>query len=75
MSATQSRSGAAGRKLRLTTSLACSAAGSAMVVRLTFPRTAPRSHSARMTRSTLHRATGIPSRLSCSQTLRAPYTE
>lgn len=40
MSATHSRSGAAGAKSRLTRSRARAAAGSAIVVRLTFPRTA-----------------------------------
>ena len=41
MSATQSRSGAAGAKSRRTRPRARCAAGSAMVVRLTLPRTAP----------------------------------
>jgi hypothetical protein len=72
MSATQSRSGAAGVKSRLTRSRARSAAGSGIVVRLTLPRTAPASPSARISRSTVHLATGMPSRFSANQTLRAP---
>ena len=74
MSATHSRSGAVGAKLRFTRSRARSAAGSAIVVRLTFPRTAPASPSAFMSRSTVQRATSMPSRFSWSHTFRAPYT-
>ena len=45
----------------------------AIVVRmLVVPRTTPRSPSWRMSRSTVQRATGIPSRLSCAQILSAP---
>ena len=75
MSATHNRFGAAGAKLRFTKSLARSAAGSAIVVRLTLPRTAPTSPAAFMSRSTVQRATSMPSRLSWSHTFRAPYTE
>ena len=45
-----------------------------MVVRLTLPRTAPDSPSSAISRSTVQRATAMPSRLSASHTLRAPYT-
>ena len=55
--------------MRLTRSLARSAAGSLIVVRLTSPRTAPVSPSARISRSTVQRATPMPSRLSWSHTL------
>ena len=72
MSATQSRSGAGGAKLRHTRSRARSAARSGIVVRLTVPRTAPCSPAARIRRSTVQRATGMPSRLSWSHTFRGP---
>jgi len=38
----------------------------------TLPRRAPRSPSTAINRSTVHRATAMPSRLSASQTFRAP---
>ncbi len=76
MSATHSRSGATGAKCLFTRSCGPFAAGSAMVVRLTLPRLAPRSPSSPMSRSTVHLATGdassARSRLIWSQTLRAP---
>jgi hypothetical protein len=74
MSATHSMSGAVGLKSLDTRSRARSAAGSAIVVRLTLPRRAPSRPSARIKRSTVHRATGMPSRFSWSHTFRAPYT-
>jgi len=74
MSATHRVSGAAGVKTRPTRSRARSAAGSAVVVRLTLPRTAPCRPSAAIRRSTVQRATAILSRFSCSHTFRAPYT-
>ena len=49
-------------------------AGSAIVVRLTLPRTAPSGRARAISRSTVQRATLMPSRLSASHTLRAPYT-
>lgn len=72
MSATQSLSGAAGAKRRWTRSSGSRTVWSAMVVRLTLPRTAPTRPRRRINRSTVQRATGIPSRFSCSQTFRAP---
>ena len=46
-----------------------------MVVRTAdLPRTAPRISSSCISRSTVHRATRVPSRRSCAQTLSAPYT-
>ena len=74
MSATQSRSGASGEKSRRTRSRALGAAGSGIVVRLVLPRTAPARPSWRISRSMVHRATTMPSRLSWSHTFRAPYT-
>ena len=44
------------------------------MVRLTLPRTAPRSPSWPISRSTVHRATLIPSRFKASHTFRGPYT-
>ena len=45
---------------------------SGTVVRTTLPRMAPRRPRRRMSRSTVQRATVMPSRLSCCQTLSAP---
>ncbi len=45
-----------------------------MVVRFVFPRTAPCTPRSRISRSTVQRATRIPSRFSCAHTLGAPYT-
>ena len=75
-SATHSRSGASGEKLRSTRSAGLAARGSLIVVRLTLPRTAPRSSSSPISRSTVHRAIGGASagrsRFSVSQTFLAP---
>ncbi len=75
-SATHRRSGAGAVKSRFSRSAARSCPGSfpAIVVRTMRPRRAPRSPFSRMTRSTVHRATGIPRRFSSSHVLRAPYT-
>jgi hypothetical protein len=67
-SATHSWLGARGAKLRLTRSGGRVAAGSALVVRTLLPRRAPRNPSWPMSRSTVQRATGMPLRLSSSQT-------
>ncbi len=48
------------------------AVGPGIVVRLTFRRRAPTGPLSRISRATVHRATGVPSRLSWSQILRAP---
>ena len=56
-SATHSRFGAGGAKLRPTRSSALGAAGSATVVRLTLPRDVPRRPRTRMSLSTVQRAT------------------
>ena len=56
-SATHSRFGASGAKLRPTRSFARAAAGSETVVRFTFPRDVPRRPRSRISLSTVHRAT------------------
>ena len=71
-SATHSRSGAGGLKRRPTRSAGRGAAGSGTVVRLRLPRRAPARPSWRISRSTVQRATGVPSRFSASHTFRAP---
>src|SRR4051812_7087707 len=72
MSHTHSRSGDSGANRRDTRSSARCASGSATVVRLTFPRTALARPRTPISRSTVQRATGIPSRFSCSHTLPRP---
>ena len=74
-STTHSRSGASGAKPRLTRSAGRSCDGSGTVVRGFFhpPRRTPRSPSVRISRSTVHRATAMPSRFSWSHTFQAPY--
>ena len=72
MSATQSRSGANGPNRLETRSAGRAAAGSATVVRLTLPRTAPARPRSPIRRSTVQRATGTPWRFSASQTFLAP---
>jgi hypothetical protein len=71
-SATQVRFGAGGLKLRSTRSAGRGAAVSGAVVRTRRPRLAPTRPSSLISRSTVQRATGMPSRLSASQVLRAP---
>ena len=73
-SATHNRFGACGSNRRSTRSSARRPCWSAMVVRLTVPRRAPVSPSLRINRSTVHRATAVPSRFIANQTFRAPYT-
>ena len=73
-STTHSRSGAGGAKPRFTRSAGLGWDGSATVVRGFFhpPRRTPRSPSARISRSTVHRAAAMPSRFSWAHTFHAP---
>ena len=71
-SLTQSMFGAGAWNWRFTRSSGHGAAGSWIVVFTVLPRTAPRSPMARISRSTVHRATANPSRRSCRQTFLAP---
>jgi putative transposase len=73
-SATHSRLGAGGPNCRCTRSAGRGAVGSGIVVRLALPRVAPLRPSSAISRSTVQRATVMPSRLSANHTLRAPYT-
>ncbi len=74
-SATHKAFGRSAVNCRSTRSAGLAAAGSARVVRgLAPPRSAPVSPAARIRRSTVHRATVIPSRFNTRHTLRAPYT-
>jgi hypothetical protein len=72
MSATQSWFGREARKFRSTRSAGRSTMASEVVVTLKAPLRTPLSPDALMRRSTVLRATGIPSRQSCNHTLRAP---
>ena len=74
MSDSHRRSGRSASKLRSTRSAGRAALSSGMVVRLVSPLTTPFRPSRRMRRSTVQRATPIPSRCSWRHTLRAPYT-
>ena len=74
MSDSHRRSGRSASKLRSTRSAGRAASCSGMVVRLVSPLTTPFRPSWRMRRSTVQRATPIPSRCSWRHTLRAPYT-
>ena len=71
-SLTHSRFGEGAWNWRLTRSSGQGAAGFWTVVFTVLPRTAPRSPIARISLSTVHRATATPSRRSCRQTFRAP---
>ena len=71
-SLTQSRFGAGALNSRFTLSNGHGSALSGTVVRTRLPRTTPRSPMARISRSTVQRATATPSRRSCRQTLRTP---
>jgi hypothetical protein len=75
MSATQRRFGAGAVKSRSSRSAGRCPAAPDTVVR-GFPRraAAPAMPSSRISRSTVHRATSMPSRSSCRHTFRAPYT-
>ena len=73
-STTHSRFGASGAKSLFTRSSGRSCDRSERVVRtLQPPRRTPRSPSFRISRSTVHRAAAMPSRLSWSHTFQAPY--
>jgi hypothetical protein len=69
---THSWFGRSARNCRLTLSNGHGAFLSLIVVRTTLPRIAPHSPSRRISRSTVHRATAVPSRASWRQTLSAP---
>jgi hypothetical protein len=71
-SLTHNRLGLVAVNWRWTRSGARVAAGSATVVRLGLPRTAPAIPRLRISRATRSRPTATPSRRSCFQTLRAP---
>ncbi len=74
MSTTHSRLGASAWKLRLTRSGGQPARSAGMVVRVARPRRTPRRAAARISRSPVHRAQVMPSRCSCSHTLRACHS-
>ncbi len=75
MSATQRRFGAGAVKSRASRSAGRCPPASGTVVRGFFRLAdAPAMPSSRISRSTVHRATLMPSRRSCSHTFRAPYT-
>jgi hypothetical protein len=75
MSATQRRFGAAASKHRYSRSDGRSGGSPGSVVGGLFRfGLEPRIPSSRISRSTVHRATGIPSLFSCSQIFRAPKT-
>ena len=69
---TQSSLGRSALKTRLTWSNGHGALASGVVVRTTLPRITPRSPRRRISRSTVQRATTVPSRFICFQTLSAP---
>jgi len=71
-SATQSRLGAGALKSRSTKSTGRSPRSPGIVVRRFLPRTTPWRPSARIRRSTVHRATSMPSRCNCHHTFSAP---
>jgi hypothetical protein len=73
-SATHKRFGATALNWRLTRSGARCADGSAMVVRGLFFFNAPRHPISRITRSTVHRDTSIPSLRNIIQVFREPRT-
>jgi hypothetical protein len=72
MSATHSWFGRAAVNLRSTRSAGLPAPSPASVVRLNAPRRTPARPMSRITRATVHLATGRPSRFICRHTLRAP---
>jgi hypothetical protein len=74
-SATHNRFGAPAVNWRFTRSGARAASGSGTVVRTFLPRTAPTKPNSRISRSTRHRPTAIPSRFNTHHTFSAPYTE
>ena len=72
-STTQRALGRSARNWRLTRSAGRAAVLSGRVVTNCLPRRTPRSLALRINRSTVQRATGMPSRRSCSHTFSAPY--
>ena len=74
-SETHSTFGTGARNCRFTRSAGHGVAGFETVVLVSRPRTTPRSPMSRISRSTVQRATAMPSRPSWRQTLRAPYPE
>ena len=75
ISATQRRFGAGAVKSRASRSAGRSPVASGTVVRGFFRlAAAPAMPSSLISRSTVHRATSMPSRRSCRHTFRAPYT-
>ncbi len=74
-SATSSRPGACALKLRLTRSGHLGLAGSGTVVRALRRRVLPRQPLARISRSTVHRATRRPWRFRCARAFTAPYSD
>jgi hypothetical protein len=71
-SETQSWFGRSALNCLLTLSNGHAALLSPMVVRTTLPRITPLKPRRRINRSTVQRATAVPSRLSCRQTLSTP---
>ena len=67
--------GALALKSRLTRSGARLCAGSGVVVRTVRARVTPRHRLAAISRSTVHRATGIPCRFRCSHIFKLPYSD
>ncbi len=75
ISATQRRLGAGAVKSRSSRSAGLVSAPAGTVVRGFFrPAAIPKRPISRISRSTVHRATSMPSRRSCSHTFRAPYS-
>jgi hypothetical protein len=62
-------------KFRFTRSGARVCAGSGTVVRILRARVTPRHRFARISRSTVHRATATPCRFRCSHIFRLPYSD
>ena len=71
-SETHSWLGRSARNCLFTRSSGQGALLSLIVVFATLPRMTPRSPSRRISRSTVQRATAVPSRANCFQTLSAP---
>jgi len=75
MPATQRRFGAGAVKSRSSRSAGRASRRPGTVVRGFFrPAATPNRPISRISRSTVHRATPVPSRRSCSHTFRAPYS-
>ena len=74
-SATCSSPGALALKFRFTRSGARVWAASGVVVRTVRARVTPRHPCARISRSTVHRATVMPCRFRCSHIFKLPYSD